>query len=38
VVTGIWGGEIIMACLLVATINHQRRVSTRSALPLSAAA
>lgn len=30
--TGLWGGQFIMICLLVATITHQRQIRRASAL------
>jgi hypothetical protein len=31
-VTGLWGGQLILVCLLIATINHKRRLRRATAL------
>ena len=38
VVTGLWGGQLILVCLLVATINHQKRLKRLKATLLLPAA
>ncbi len=32
-VTGLWGGQFIMLCLLIATLNHRRRLKRQPVLP-----
>jgi len=37
VVIGLWGGQLILVCLLVATINHRRRLKRQVPASLAAA-
>ena len=37
-VTGLWGGQFILICLVIATINHQRRLRRHSTLQAARAA